>query len=153
MTSDSERKAAEEWIVGLREKNKAEAARYSSTTKWSGLYDGQEIRESFLAGRSSALKELEQIAREAFEAGKRRGQYEMVELRLLCTYSHEDSLLGLPNFTDYWQKKTESKEIEPQWKRVKEVMDSLTDGERELIIKEYCECGSKNTGCQCWNDE
>lgn len=36
---------------------------------------------------------------------------------------------------------------------VKGLMDELTDAGRESIIAQYCECGSKDTKCQCWNDE
>ncbi len=35
-----------------------------------------------------------------------------------------------------------------------EALNKLSDGEREEIFNQYCkECGSKDTSCQCWNDE
>jgi hypothetical protein len=37
---------------------------------------------------------------------------------------------------------------------VKEIIDSLTDEERYELINSYCgACGSKDTLCQCWNEE
>jgi hypothetical protein len=33
-------------------------------------------------------------------------------------------------------------------------LDYLTDDQRLEIISHYCKhCGSKDTNCQCWNDE
>jgi hypothetical protein len=33
-------------------------------------------------------------------------------------------------------------------------MEALSDGERLAVMNQYCkECGSKDTGCQCWNDD
>lgn len=43
------------------------------------------------------------------------------------------------------------KVINPEY--VKGLMDELTDGQREQIIAQYCECGSRNLRCQCWNDD
>ena len=55
----------------------------------------------FVDGYFITASELEQRERQAFESGRKRGQYEIVELRGLCSYSHEDSLVGLPDFNDY----------------------------------------------------
>lgn len=49
--SDTE-KAAEDHFAIVRDRNLGEGARYK--VKWSGLYDGQEIREAFLAGAAWA---------------------------------------------------------------------------------------------------
>jgi len=36
----------------------------------------------------------------------------------------------------------------------KTIMHTLTDDERKSIFDEFCvHCGSKDTRCQCWNDE
>ena len=33
-------------------------------------------------------------------------------------------------------------------------LDKLSDDERYELISEYCKyCGSKDSGCQCWNDD
>jgi len=85
MTSDSERKAAEEWV------SLPEIDSILETDEELSLHSAAIM--GFLAGRSSALKEQEQIAREAFEAG-------------------QDSLVMIEKvpFRDYWQQKTESKQ-------------------------------------------
>ena len=37
---------------------------------------------------------------------------------------------------------------------IKKALDKLSDNERLDIISSYCKhCGSKNPGCQCWNDD
>jgi type IV secretory pathway VirD2 relaxase len=92
MTSDSDRKAAEEYAIDQWVGDLGQAITVEMRA--------EEIRRSaidFLAGRSSALKELEQIAREAFEAGR-------------DTIFHPTLFYRHEYFTDYWQKKTESKE-------------------------------------------
>jgi len=35
-----------------------------------------------------------------------------------------------------------------------EILDALSDEQRLTIINRYCKyCGSKDTKCQCWNDD
>ena len=29
----------------------------------------------------------------------------------------------------------------------------LADTQREELFSHFCQCGSTDTGCQCWNDE
>lgn len=37
---------------------------------------------------------------------------------------------------------------------LKEILDSLTDDERNDLFSNYCRhCGSMDATCQCWNDE
>jgi hypothetical protein len=60
MTSDSERKAAEDHVANLDTHIKCTSCGSSTEAR---------AYRSYLAGRSSALKELEQIAREAFDKG------------------------------------------------------------------------------------
>ena len=66
MTSDKDLKAAEEYVRANHDINmlrsEPKLAKYGE--------------DCFLAGRSSALKELEQVAREAFEAGKDSTQWD-----------------------------------------------------------------------------
>jgi hypothetical protein len=39
-------------------------------------------------------------------------------------------------------------------KKIWELMDALTDEERECVMDHYCKyCGDKDPSCQCWNDE
>ena len=85
---DSERKAAEE----------AYRDAYGISPKENPEFD------IFKAGRSSALKELEQIAREAFDVG----WYASASFQHPAT--QEQNVLT-KEFQDYWQKKTESKEV------------------------------------------
>lgn len=38
--------------------------------------------------------------------------------------------------------------------KLKDELDKLTDDERMELFSSYCRyCGSKDAGCQCWNDE
>lgn len=90
MTSDK-RKAAEEAVSNELSKSYG----YSLTEKQLIAIWGIDF---FLLGRSSALKELEQIAREAFEAGRAK-------------VGSPDWDYAFETFESYWQKKTESKEV------------------------------------------
>lgn len=39
-------------------------------------------------------------------------------------------------------------------RQVFDFLDALTDEQRQLVMYPYCkECGSKDPGCQCWNNE
>lgn len=53
-THDDDKKAAEECLKEFRDANRQEAAAYSRT--WIGLFDGQEIKEAFLAGVAHARR-------------------------------------------------------------------------------------------------
>jgi len=65
------------------------------------------LEEVFLAGRSSALNELEQVAREAFErAWNKRSDWSSPH------YTHPGADDFERAFQDYWQKETESEEKE-----------------------------------------
>ena len=88
--SDSERKAAEE---------------YADKQEQMDLEERAMCIDDFLAGRSSALKEIEQIAREAAMFGYNFARDNVVETNPVIEIH---KFLGAIN--DYWQKKTESKE-------------------------------------------
>lgn len=99
--ADLERKAAHEYHTATRE---------YALARIGCLHAGVlELREKdFLAGRSSALKELEQVAREAFEYAFQKGAEAQDAIEASeCTFADSEGM-----FQDYWQKKTESKEAE-----------------------------------------
>lgn len=53
-----------------------------------------------------------------------------------------------PEAATFWLRKVPRQE----WER--ERIDSLTDEQRMDIFNKYCtHCGSKDSGCQCWNDD
>ena len=71
---------------------------------------GTSYRDGYVEGRASALKNLEQVAREAFDAG-RYGKYtrnSIMPRPLLWSEVQHD--FDYKEFEDFWQKKTESKE-------------------------------------------
>jgi hypothetical protein len=87
MTSDGDRKAAEQARAWVQTK-------YPSDVKVVGEVTNPERESDFIDGYNSALREIEQVAREAFEAGQEYERY------------------NLYDFDDYWRLKTESKEGE-----------------------------------------
>jgi len=96
MTSDSERKAAEEYAERIAGHD-IDSLRYAMKDPIANA------RADFIAGYEYALKELEQIAREVYRAG----------WYTAASYEHpaflEESIF-VKAFQDYWQKKTESGE-------------------------------------------
>ena len=97
MTSDSERKAAERFgeIALVEHWQPRVKAEQKHTAPWGQLTTVKDCYSyGYLKGRSSALRDLEQVAREAFDAGQEYERY------------------NLYDFDDYWRLKTESKEGE-----------------------------------------
>lgn len=66
--SDAE-KAAEDHFAIVRDRNLGEGARYK--VKWSGLYDGQEIREAFLAGAAWAAPKCDETLIERLKKSRK----------------------------------------------------------------------------------
>jgi hypothetical protein len=91
VSSDSERKAAEQARAWVQTK-------YPSDVKMVGEVTNPERESDFIDGYNSALKDLEQIAREAFNAGQK-----------LSSFKHTMSDIYTPAYTfeEHWQKKTE----------------------------------------------
>ncbi len=108
MTSDSDRKAAEEYAEKLYPDTANRASLSYSENLDVRLQARKQIADAYLAGRSSSLKELEQVAREAFRAGKERSAWEIVVANWTYQVEEKEPL----SEDDYWQKKTESKETE-----------------------------------------
>ncbi|TXH49882.1 MAG: hypothetical protein E6Q97_21520 [Desulfurellales bacterium] len=123
MTSDSDRKAAEEYAQRVVS-HEIDAARFAMRDPianaradfLAGVAHALKERShteytiGFVDGKAAALKELEQVAREAFEAG-RYGKYtrnSIMPRPLLWSEVQHD--FDYKEFEDYWQQKTESKE-------------------------------------------
>ncbi len=92
--NEQDRKAVEEYI----EKLFRECQSAQKRGEW-WTYSPSDSERDFLAGLAHARKELEQVAREAFEAGR-------------VKVGHPDWDYAFEAFSDYWKKKTESKEGE-----------------------------------------
>ncbi len=120
MSSDSERKAAEEYAL---------ASGWSCLDEQLAGAEAFAIRDAYLAGRSSALKELEQVAREAFNAGQARRFIVRTET-VNASNASTVQTSSPETFRDYWQDKTESRESV--------LSELVADGEKngEYEIKE-----------------
>lgn len=61
------------------------------------------VSEGFFLTKEELEQRDKAIAERAFEAGRRRGHFEIVENNERAAYTWEELQDGIPNFKDYWQ--------------------------------------------------